>query len=214
MFMKAAVRLLPHTLCLLLVLCASAARASALGREEALRRCREQFGPAVDAELNLFEVNRWYVLEVRFDRRGRLSALEVGPKYFYEESHPEWEEPDAPNLEGYWARYLTRYDYEKLLQRLDRIAPKGRLLKRGRMAVVTNMTAPYKDFYERAELTRGEVVDLRRGDYVPPLVKYVKVRYGDGRKLWEQAQERERRFRRQKTPLLFPPEAKPVDQRR
>jgi hypothetical protein len=171
---KGAARLLPLVLCLLLL---PAAAGAAADREAALRRCRGQFGAAVDEERNLFEVNRWYVLEVKFDKRGRLSELNVVPKYFFEEAHPEWKEPEAPNLEGYWARYLTRYDYEKLLQRFDRIAPKGGLLKKGWPAVVTNMTAPYTDFYERAVLTHGEVVDLRRGDYVPTLFRYVRLRY-------------------------------------
>jgi hypothetical protein len=173
---KAAARLLPQTLFMLLALC-DAAGASAAGRDVALRRCREQFGPAVDAERNLFEVNRWYVLEVKFDARSRLSELNVLPRRYFAEAHPEWEEPDAPNLEGYWARHLTRYDYEKLLQRLDRVEPKGGLLKRGVSGVVTNMTSPVNDLYERAELKRGEVLDLRRGDYAPTLFRYVRLRY-------------------------------------
>lgn len=173
---KAAARLLPQTLFMLLVLC-NAADASTADRDAALRRCREQFGPAVDAARNLFEVNRWYVLEVKFDARSRLSELNVVPKRYFAEAHPEWEEPDAPDLEAHWARYLTRYDYEKLLQRLDHVEPKGGLLRRGVSGVVTNMTAPVKDLYERAELNRGEVLDLRRGDYAPALFRYVRLRY-------------------------------------
>ncbi len=169
---KRATRLPAQTLLVLLLLF-SAADASALERGETLRRCREQFGAAVDEERNLFEVNEWYVLEVKFDPRSRLSELNVVPKHFFEESRPEWEEPESPTPEGYRARYLTRYDYEKLLQRLDRVAPKGRLLKRGVGAVVTNMTSPVQDYYERAELTRGEVP----GVYAPTLFRYVRLRY-------------------------------------
>jgi hypothetical protein len=211
-----AARLLPLALCLTLALSAAAESAGAktARREEVLRLCREQFGAPVDAARNLFEVNRWHVLEARFDSRGRLSELNVVPKYWFEESHPEWEEPAADGLDGYWARHLTEAESEKLLARLDAVGPKGRLLKRAEFAVVTNLTEPLTDYHERATLTRGKVVDLRRGDAAPPLVRYVRLRYGDGRKLWRQALERGRRFRRQKAPLLFPPEEKPVDKRR
>jgi hypothetical protein len=43
--------------------------------------------------------------------------------------------------------------------------------------VVTNMTSWHKAVYEHAVLEWGEVVDLRRGEYAPLAIKWVRLNY-------------------------------------
>ncbi len=138
---------------------------------EILRICNQMFGAPVDVKQNLFEVDRFHVLRVKFDNRGRLEQLAVEPKYYFEESHPEWEEPD--NFAN-----LTKSEYENLLERLDRVKSKGAQIKsRPSASAVTNLTAWYKEVYENAVLEAGEVVDLRRGENAPLEIRWLRLTY-------------------------------------
>jgi hypothetical protein len=75
----------------------------------------------------------------------------VKPKYFFNESHSEWLEPDSFPL-------LMWPDFEKLLVRLDDLKSKGTLTKKASdYAIVTNSTAYFKEGYEHGSLEWGEV---------------------------------------------------------
>ena len=128
------------------------------------------FGAPVDQKLNLFEVNRFYVLRVQFDKREQLNELAVEPKYFFEQSHPEWEEPRD-------FAFLSKAEYESLLLRLDKIRPRGQLVKASLVGFVTNMTLPHKDVYQNAVLQWGELIDLRRGEDAPLQVRWFRVQF-------------------------------------
>jgi len=153
----------------------SVTAANASERATVLNSCSEQFGAAVDLKLNLFEVSRFYVLRVQFDRRGRLSELAVEPKYFFENDHPDWQAPSD-------FAFLSKADYESLLVRLDKIRPRGHLVKESSgISVVTNLTAHRKVVYRNAVLTWGELVDVRRGENLPLQVRWLRLDFSKSR---------------------------------
>jgi hypothetical protein len=157
--------------CLTTLLCTSSAPAKDSEKESVLRICNQLFGTPVDEKQNVFEVNQFYVLQAKFDKRGKLEKLAVEPKYFFGESHPEWEYPDD-------FTYLSQVEYENLLARLDGIKAKGALRKPDSGgSVVTNLTSWHKAFYENAVLEWGEVVDLRRGENAPLAIKWIRLNY-------------------------------------
>ena len=134
---------------------------------EILSRCEKYFGPAVDAKLNLFEANSFYVLEVNFDSKNGLEQLRVVPKHDFEDDHPEWKESDA-------FEYLSWVQYQNLLARVDLIKPRGNLTKPPPPFMsVTNSTAWQTSIYENARLTVG--FDPGLG---PALVKSFDLRFG------------------------------------
>ena len=146
-------------------------------KDQILRICNQMFGAPVDEGQNLFEVDQFHVLRVKFNNRGRLEQLAVEPKYYFEESHPEWKEPD--NFAN-----LTKSEYENLLVRLDSVNPKGTLIKPAPGgAVVTNMTAWYKAVYENAVLEWGEVVDLRGGENAPLEIRWLRLTYQKSKRM-------------------------------
>jgi hypothetical protein len=147
-------------------------------RAAALRTCVDMFGKAVDPDKNLFEINRFFVLEVTFDGQGRVAELRVQPKYWLEAEHPDWSEPDD-------FVDLTATEYKSLLGRLEELRPKGQLVEPASYAIATNCIAPHRDRYEYAVLETGEVVDLRRGDDAPRAIRYFAVSFhGTGAAKW------------------------------
>lgn len=134
-------------------------------RETVLRACATVFGPPIDSQSSLFEINRFYVLEARFDGLGRLAQLGVLPKHWFSDNHPEWEESEDVGE-------LTVSEYKSLLGQLESVRSKGRIVKRAKFPVVTSTTARIRDRYERAVLETGDVVDARRAADAPRAIKY------------------------------------------
>jgi len=141
---------------------------------QVLQTCSRLYGPAVDSKRHLFVVNEFYVLALKFNSRGRLLQLDVSPKYFFEEAHREWAEPDNFS-------FLSESQYKTVLDQIDSIKSRGTLIKGSEnISVVTNMTAPHYETYRQAKLEWGELIDLRRGDNAPLMVRWVTVHYLDG----------------------------------
>lgn len=137
-----------------------------------LRRCAEYFGPAVDARLNLYEANSFYVLQAGFDSKNRLEQLRVVPKYSFDEDHPEWEESEA-------FEYLSWVQYQNLLTRMDLIKSRGKLVAPAHSpSVVTNMTAWEASMYENAKLTTGVLVDIREPDDARTRIRLFRLEFG------------------------------------
>lgn len=134
-------------------------------RETVLQSCATVFGSPVDSQNHLFEVNRFYVLEAKFDESGHLAQLGVLPKHWFADDHPEWEESEDVGE-------LTVPEYESLLAQLNRVRPKGRIVKHAKFPVVTNSTARNRDRYEYAVLETGNIVDARRAENAPRAIKY------------------------------------------
>jgi hypothetical protein len=133
--------------------------------------CTKLYGPCVDIQRHLFAINEFYVLGPRFNARGRLVEVDVSPKYFFEEAHPDWTEPDKFG-------YLSKSQYVEILGQIDTIKSLGAFIKRyKKVSVVTNMTATHRETYRAAHLEWGEVIDLRRGENAPLLVRWIKVHY-------------------------------------
>jgi hypothetical protein len=136
---------------MLLGLGASLATAGTREKQHVLQLCVREFGSAVDTKQNLFSVNDAFVLQLTFNRKNLLRELTVKPKYFFNETHPEWEEPPSFPL-------LKVADFKTLLRRVDTLKAKGRLVKPSNgLSVITNSTAYYQDLYRRALVKWGEV---------------------------------------------------------
>lgn len=120
-------------------------------RSAVLKNCNDLFGPPVDVGRNLFEINPHYILKVRFDSQGKLIALAFLPKYFLNEIHPEWKRPEG-------LVYLPKAEYEDLLRRLDKISPKGELIKTMPYYKSHGFTTDTLDQYEYAILFRNDLL--------------------------------------------------------
>jgi hypothetical protein len=151
--------------CLTVPIAPNVNTATQADREIVLQACAAVFGPLIDSQNDLFEVNRFYILEAKFDESGRLVQLGVLPKHWFADDHPEWEEVDDVGE-------LTELEYDSLLVQLEGVRPKGRIVQRAKFPVVTNCTARIRDRYERAVLETGDVVDARRPDDAPRAIKY------------------------------------------
>jgi len=123
-------------------------------RETILKACAAEFGEAIHGQNNLFEVSRYYLLEAKFDDGGRLTQLGVLPKHWFADQHPEWDKT-------YDAGDLTPVEYKALLRRLERIQPKGELMQRAKLPVVTDTVATRRDIYSNAVLVTSESVPPR-----------------------------------------------------
>jgi hypothetical protein len=139
-------------------------------RDEVLEKSRLTFGEPVDLSENLYQINRFYIFQPIFDAQDKVEEFKVVPKYYFEESHPEWEEPDD-------FTHLTAAEYEELLEKLDKIKPKGALVEKGKFAAVTNMTAWFTDKYKKAAVTRGQIADARLPNDAPIEYKWITVRF-------------------------------------
>jgi hypothetical protein len=120
-------------------------------RTKILLACERVFGPPVDKTQNLFALNRDFVLQAKVDGRGSLTEFAVKPKYFFNETHPEWEEPRSFPL-------ISPEEFKILVSRLDALRPKGKLTKPANaFSVITNSTGYFTESYQRALLQWGEV---------------------------------------------------------
>jgi hypothetical protein len=138
---------------IVLTFCVSSSHAKTSEKESVLRTCAELFGPSVDQKQSLFEVNQLFVLQPKFNSVAELVELSVLPKYNFQESHPEWTEPDHIS-------YLSHANNGYLLSRLDTVKSKGNMIKSMASGAVTNSTHYFLDQYEQAFLLRGEWADL------------------------------------------------------
>jgi hypothetical protein len=138
---------------LLIAVCGFGVGARSAEKGTVLQACSDLFGASIDANEDLFEVNSIFVLQPKFDSAGNLIRLSVFPKYWLEEKHPEWTEPEK------WPLFSPN-EYEELVTRLNTLVPKGALLEASKGSFVTNSTAYLLDKYEYAYLLRGSVADL------------------------------------------------------
>ena len=137
-------------------------------REQIQLACIREFGAPIDSTLNLFDINQDFVLQVTYER-DRLLKFEVKPKYFLNNTHPEWTEPNDFPL-------LSQELFRSLVNRLETIEAKGKLkISINKIAFVTNQTGYYREGYKKAALRWGQVGP--RGD-PPSGVRFFSVEYG------------------------------------
>lgn len=168
---KSAVLILAMSACFAAAFFFAAVEAEASEKDKVWRACEQLFGKPVDENPSLFEVNRFYVLRVKFDNRDNLQELAVEPKYYFAEAHSDWKETDN-------FTYLSIEEYKNLLARLDAIKPKGALVKpTDNISIVTNSTAHHTEIYENASLKWGSLVDLRRDENAPSEIRWFRLNY-------------------------------------
>ena len=136
----------------LLLALTTACGAQNISKPTVLSSCANLFGASIDPKLNLFEVNQLFVLQPKFDATDNLIALAVFPKYWLEEFHPEWTEPQ------HWPLFSPA-EFQRLLAHTEGVVAKGKLLAAGSGSVITNSTAYFLDRYERAYVRHGNVVN-------------------------------------------------------
>lgn len=140
-------------------------------RDRVLRLLGESYQRVTDAKIILFEFDRFHVIRPKFDNRKKLIELALEPKYYFEDDHPDWAEPDD-------FANLSRAEFEKLSTDLGRIKALGKKIESvNRIAIVTNMTAWYSECYRNASLTWGVAEDLRKNDDSYE-VRWFRFRYG------------------------------------
>jgi hypothetical protein len=150
--------------CLASLCCLSPAYASLPEKEATLQSCARLFGPTIDERRNLFEVNQAFILQAKFNKQGQLEEFAVEPKYFFNETHPEWKEPSSfPSL--------SQSEFRDLVVKLENVKPKGKMIKpRNDISTVNNSTAYYQEMYKHAVLKWGELADWSG-------VRFFRIRY-------------------------------------
>jgi hypothetical protein len=136
-------------LSLIILLCCSQCAGQNKDRLSVLKACENIFGKPIDFNASLFELNSKFVLRPHFDTGDILTSLEVVPKYFLHDMHPEWAEPDE------WPLF-SESQFQNLLSRLDNIIPRGKLVRSDDFCVVSNNTCPLLDKYEHAYVHRWQ----------------------------------------------------------
>ena len=135
----------------LLLSLALACVAQNLKKNTVLDSCANVFGTSIDTKLNLFQANSSFVLQPRFDGDDNLIALSVFPKYFLEDSHPEWREPE------HWPLF-SAVEYKEQLQHTEQLVAKGKLIASVSDPVITNSTQYFLDRYRHAYVRHGNVL--------------------------------------------------------
>jgi hypothetical protein len=118
-------------------------------RLSVLKACENIFGKPIDINPSIYELNSEFVLQPHFDTGDYLTTLEVVPKYFLHDMHPEWIEPDE------WPLF-SKSKFQSLLSQLDNIIPRGKLVRPDDLCVVSNNTCPLLDKYENAYVHRWQ----------------------------------------------------------
>ncbi|MBP6212283.1 MAG: hypothetical protein KA447_04510 [Pyrinomonadaceae bacterium] len=141
-------------------------------RDRVLRLLGESYQRVTDAKIILFEFDRFHVIRPKFDNRKKLIELALEPKYYFEDDHPDWAEPDD-------FANLSRAEFIELSTKLKNIKDLGKIVQSvNTISAVTNMTAWYAEYYRNASFTWGVVVDLRKGDDPPYEVRWFRFKYG------------------------------------
>lgn len=145
--------------------------ANASEKDAALQVSKQLFGKSVDGERNMYEVNRFYVYRIAFDKQDRVEELAIEPKYYFAESHPEWEEEND-------YKSLSFTEYQSLLERLESVKAKGKLINKAKIGIVGNARAFYNDRYENALLEIGYFFALDMDDTSPAQIKFFRLKFG------------------------------------
>ncbi|MEP6902460.1 MAG: hypothetical protein ABJA66_11965 [Actinomycetota bacterium] len=156
-------------LCLILLLF-SFLIVSASEKDKVMQVSRQIFGEPIDTRRNLFNINRFYVYRLDFDKQNRMSELAIEPKYYFSTSHPDWEETED-------FKPLTFTAYKNLLGQLELVKTKGNLISKDQIDIVGNATAFHQDHYEHSLLETGFVFSLDADENTPTEIKYFRLNF-------------------------------------
>lgn len=109
------------------------------------------FGKRVVGTDNIFEYNKDYAIELKFDATsGLLTGLEVAPKHFFQKSNADWMQEPRFDVG------LSCSEYERIIDSVGRLVDLGKLKRIGSIAIVTNLKARFVDVYDNAIIERTQ----------------------------------------------------------
>jgi hypothetical protein len=123
-----------------------------LSAQEALKKDAQklsQLFPFADSNKELLDFNKDFVLRPHYDEYGSVLIIEAVPKFYLNDAHPDWVEPDA-------LPFLDRPNYTHLLALIDQVRPLGRRHNEDPSSMyVTNSQFPATDEYDNAVVKRS-----------------------------------------------------------
>lgn len=122
-----------------------------------IKECTNHFGKPLDKKLNLFEINKDFVLELTFADT-EVAKFSITPKYFFREEHPEWSEPEKRPV-------LDVHDYRGLLKKFESLKPKGEIVNKEAVGTCSNGNCWFGEFYEDAFLEYAMRGEARIGSF-------------------------------------------------
>lgn len=102
----------------------------------------------VDSKEDLFGAGTDYLLQPTYDARGGITEIRVVPKYFFNQTHPDWTEPNSPI-------FMPLASYEALLRQISAVNPLGSPTKQGHSGITLNLRTTFWDQYERGIVERA-----------------------------------------------------------
>lgn len=139
------------------------------GKQNVLQECQTLFGKPMDEKLMLFRVNDLFVLQPAFNDENPYQ-LRVVAKHIFEDEHPEWAEPDE-------LPQIPQNQFRELINKLERIKPKGKLLKKTYSPAVTNSTLWRYELYENALITYGIFEDWRESNREDLGIRWIRINF-------------------------------------
>ncbi len=156
---------------IVLFLAVSIAHGQSNERDRVIGKLSKTYDRVKDEKRVLFELDKFRVIRAEFNKQRSLIELAVVPKYYFDEDRPEWEATDD-------FVNMTKAEFETLSSELAKVKPIGKKVEAvNRIAIVTNMTAWYSEYFEKASLTWGVVADLRKSDDSYE-VRWFRFKYG------------------------------------
>lgn len=108
----------------------------------------DKFSP-LDQDHNLYAVKGEddYVLHV-VCAGDQVAKIEVVPKFFFRDDHPDWVEPDAPLV-------MSVPKYQEILDQIGEVKEFGKLRQAARIGIMDNLRMCYNDEYDAGMLERA-----------------------------------------------------------
>jgi hypothetical protein len=121
--------------------------AAAKPADSVLAMAEQLFGPSLNAEHHIFQLNDAYVLWLIFEPDDSLSEVDVGPKSYYTSEFPATKKPGEPE-------YLSAPEYEDALQKVSQLKDIGALQEPHGRAGLTNFGLVNTDRFDQAFVDR------------------------------------------------------------
>ncbi len=113
-----------------------------------LQKCEQYFGEPLDGALNLFEVNKKFVIHPIFDEKGNLTEIAVEPTGFFEGDHADWSDPKET--------VLTKVVFEDIIAKIKSFSRFGMLLGKEKNSFTTNSIVYSNEYYKNVFVKYGE----------------------------------------------------------
>jgi hypothetical protein len=138
-------------------------------KEMILQKCESLFGTSADEKLNLFEFNQLFVIQPAFDDEN-LVELQINPKYFFEEDHSDWIEPDE-------LPQIPQNQFREIINKIENLKSKGDLLKKIYSMAITNSTLWRYEIYKNSLITYGVYEDWRETNQADLGIRWIRINF-------------------------------------